>query len=155
MKILDFLSPKAVKADLVSKDKKDVIQELLDSLFKANGLKSNKEEIFNALLERESLGSTGIGQNVGIPHTKTPYIKKLSASFAISRDGVDFESLDGEPTNIFFLILAPEQSAGPHLKALARISRLLKDKYFRDSLLAAKSEKEILNIIDKEDRAKR
>jgi PTS system nitrogen regulatory IIA component len=154
MKILDFLHPKAVSADLKATNKKDAIRELLDLLYKAGVIKGSKEDVFNALLERETLGSTGIGQNVGIPHAKTPHAKQLIAAFAISRQGVDFQSLDGEPAHIFFLLLAPEGSAGPHLKALARISRLLKDKYFRDSLMAAQDAKAILKIIQKEDRSK-
>ena len=154
MKILDFLNSKAISADLKATDKKEVIKELLDLLYKAGAIKGNKEEVFNALLEREALGSTGIGQNVGIPHAKTPHAKQLIAAFGISKEGVNFESLDGEPAHIFFLLLAPEGSAGPHLKALARISRLLKDKYFRDSLMAAPDSKGILKIIQREDHLK-
>ena len=152
--ILDFLNSKAVSADLQSADKKGAIKELLDLLYESGAVKGNKEAILKALLEREALGSTGIGQNVGIPHAKTSYVKKLIAAFGISKKGVDFESLDGEPTHIFFLLLASEDSAGPHLKALARISRLLKDKYFRDALMVAKDAKGILSIIEKEDEAK-
>ncbi|PIU40781.1 MAG: PTS fructose transporter subunit IIA [Candidatus Omnitrophica bacterium CG07_land_8_20_14_0_80_42_15] len=154
MKISDFLNFKAVSADLQATDKKGVIKELLELLYDAGAVKGNKEAILKALLEREALGSTGIGQNVGIPHTKAAYVKKLVAAFGVSKKGIDFESLDGEPTHIFFLLLASEDSAGPHLKALARISRLLKDKYFRDSLMSAKDVKGILGIIEKEDEAK-
>jgi len=106
-------------------------------------------------LAREALGSTGIGQGIGIPHAKSQYVKTLVAAFGLSKEGIDFESLDGEPTHIFFLLLAPEDSAGPHLKALARISRLLKDKYVRDMLKNAKDEKDIVRIITDEDSKKR
>jgi len=155
MKILDFLVPKAITADLKAASKTEAIKELLDLLIKAGDVKSrDREGVFKALLERESLGSTGIGQDVGIPHGKTDLVKKLTAAFGISKKGVDFQSLDGEPTHIFFLLLAPKESAGPHLKALARISKLLKDKYFRDQLIAAKESKGILKIIEGEDRAR-
>ena len=103
------------------------------------------------LLDREALGSTGIGQGIAIPHGKTGAVKSLIAAFGLSRKGVDFESLDGEPAYIFFLLLAPKESAGPHLKALAKISRLLKDKFFRDTLKDCKNKKALIEIISKED----
>lgn len=155
MKIHDFLHPKAISVDLKATDKKGLIRELLDLLIKAGTVKNaNKDVVFKALLEREALGSTGIGQNIGIPHGKTAFVKKLVAAFGISKKGVDFDSLDGEPAQIFFLLLAPEESAGPHLKALARISKLLKDKSFRDQLIAAEDPKTIMKIIEKEDRSR-
>lgn len=155
MKMFDFLNPKAVSADLQAADKKGIIKELLGLLIKSGVVKNrNKDTVLKALLERETLGSTGIGQGIGIPHGKTSCVKKLVAAFGISKKGVNFESLDGELTYIFFLLLAPQESAGPHLKALARISKLLKDKYFRDTLKAADDSKIILKIIEKEDRSK-
>lgn len=153
MKIVEFLNEKAVCASLKSEKKEDVIRELADYLVKAEGIK-NKEELIKVLLNRESLGSTGIGQGVGIPHGKTGVVKKLSAAFGISRKGVNFDALDGEPVYIFFLLAAPEDSAGPHLKALARISRLLKDKYFRESLKQMTDEKAILKLLKEEDAKK-
>ncbi len=150
MKIMDFLDKKAVTADLKTEDKEGSIREMVD-LFVANTPIENKEELIKAIMARESLGSTGIGQGVGIPHAKCPYVKQLVAAFGISKKGVNFDSLDGEPVYIFFLLIAPEESAGPHLKALARISRMLKDKYFRETLRKAKDEKEILHIIQEED----
>lgn len=155
MKIMDFLNRKAISADLKSADKAGTIRELIDLLVKAGVIKSKKEEIIKILMSREALGSTGIGQGVGIPHGKSPQLKSLMAAFGLSKKGVDFESLDGEPNYIFFLLLAPEDSAGPHLKALARISRLLKDKYVREMLKKAQSEKEIIKIISDEDAKKR
>ena len=152
MRITDFLDKKAVTVDLKSKDKKNIIRELVDLLIKAGDIKSkDKEPVFKILMEREMLGSTGIGQGIGIPHGKSGSIKNLIGACGISKDGVNFDSLDGEKANIFFLLLAPQESAGPHLKALARISRLLKDKYFRDMLLSAKTEKDLINVIIKED----
>lgn len=152
MKILDFLNEKAISANLKSQDKKAVIRELTDLLIKAGELKPRmKDAVVKALLNREALGSTGIGQGVAIPHGKCEYIKELIGSFGISKKGINFDSLDGEPAYIFFLLLAPIESSGPHLKALARISKLLKDKYFRDSLKNAENERMLLKIIKEED----
>jgi nitrogen PTS system EIIA component len=150
MKIMDFLNEKAVCANIKAQDKDGVLRELVDLLFKAGAIK-DKEELTKTLLAREALGSTGIGQGIGIPHGKSDKVKDLVAAFGLSRKGVKFDSLDGEPVYIFFLLVAPEESAGPHLKALARISRFLKDKYFRDLLKEAKDEREIIKIIQEED----
>ena len=152
MKILDFLNERAISVNLEAKDKEGVIRELVKQLVKAGEIKpADEEKIVPVLLARESLGSTGIGQGVGIPHGKSNVVKQLVGAFGISRRGVNFDSLDGEAAQIFFLLLAPEDSAGPHLKALARISRLLKDRYFRDSLREAKEEKQVVRIIQQED----
>jgi PTS system nitrogen regulatory IIA component len=153
MKIMEFLNKKAVTANLKSSDKEGVIRELVDILAKAEDMK-NKEELVKALMTRESLGSTGIGQGIGIPHAKFQNAKSLVAAFGLSHKGVNFDSLDGEPVYIFFLLVAPMESAGPHLKALARISRMLKDKYFRELLKKSKDEKEILRVIQEEDSKK-
>lgn len=155
MKIMDFLSKKAIAADLKATKKEDVIKELVDVLLESEGLeKKCRNKLVEQLMAREALGSTAIGQGVGIPHTKSECVNKLVASFGLSQKGVDFDSLDGENVYIFFLLIAPIDSAGPHLKALARISRLLKDKYFRDSLKECKDEKSILKIISLEDEKK-
>jgi nitrogen PTS system EIIA component len=153
MKIIEFLNDKAITADMKATDKEAALRELVDILAKAEGIK-NREDLVKVLLGRESLGSTGIGQGVGIPHAKTNSVKKLVAALGISAQGVNFDALDGEPVHIFFLLVAPEDSAGPHLKGLARISRLLKDKYFRESLKQLKDEKAILKLIREEDAKK-
>ena len=150
MEIMDFLSRKAITADLKHTDKPGVIKELVELLFNAREIK-DKDSLVSSLLEREALGSTGIGQGIAIPHAKSPIAKKLVVAFGLSRNGINFDALDGEPVYICFLLVAPPGSAGPHLKALARISRLLKSKIFRSSLKNAKDEKEILEIIKKED----
>ena len=154
MKIMDFLDKKAIDVELKSKDKPGAIRELVDLLAKASALRG-REELVKALMAREGLGSTGIGQGIGIPHAKSNTVKELTAAFGVSRHGIDFDSLDGEPVNIFFLLVAPEDSAGPHLKALASISRLLKDKYIRDALKNAKTEKDVIKIIGDEDQKSR
>lgn len=152
MKLVDFLNRKAATVDLKSNDKEGIIKELIGLMGRAAGINSrDMSALFKIIMDREVLGSTGIGQGIGIPHGKSPKIKKLVGAVGISKEGVNFDSLDGEPAYIFFLLLAPQDSAGPHLKALARISRLLKDKYFRDVLKNAKSEKELVSLIVKED----
>lgn len=153
MKIMDFLNKKALSVNVKSTDKEGIIRELIDLLANATDIK-NKEDLMKSVLGRETLGSTGIGQGVGIPHAKSQNVKELVAAFGLSKNGIDFDSLDGEPVHIFFLLLAPEESAGPHLKALARISRMLKDKYFRELLRKAKDVNEVLHIIQEEDSKK-
>jgi PTS system nitrogen regulatory IIA component len=152
MKIIDILSAKAVSADLKSTTKQEVIEELVNTLISAGSLeKKYKNKVIEILMAREALGSTAIGQGIAIPHGKCEFVKKLVGCLGISRRGINFDSLDGEPAYIFFMLIAPLDSAGPHLKALARISRLLKDKFIRDSLKSVKDEKAILKIIQQED----
>lgn len=155
MNIMEFLSKKAILTDIKSSKKEEVIKELVDALIESGDIdKRHHNKLIDALMAREALGSTAIGQGVAIPHAKADCVQNLVAAFGVSKKGVDFDSLDGEPAYIFFLLLAPQDSAGPHLKALARISRLLKDKYFRDSLRAASDDKTIVKIITQEDEKK-
>jgi PTS system nitrogen regulatory IIA component len=155
MKIMDFLSKKAVVTDLRSTKKEDILREMVDALLTAGEIeKRHRNKLIEALMARETLGSTAIGQGVGIPHAKSDFVKRLVGAFGLSRKGVNFDSLDGELVYIFFLLLAPADSAGPHLKALARVSRLLKDKYFRDSLRQCQDDKSIIRIISQEDERK-
>lgn len=155
MQIMDFLSKKAILIDIKSTKKEDVIKELVDALVNAGEIeKRSRNKLIEGLMSREALGSTAIGQGIAIPHAKCDCVAKLVAAFGLSKKGVDFDSLDGEPAHIFFLLVAPQDSAGPHLKALARISRLLKDKYFRDSLRASADDKSIIKIITGEDEKK-
>ena len=153
MQILDFLSVDSIKLSMESKNKKDAIKELVEVLFKSGKVK-DKKKMIQTLMEREELGSTGIGQGIAIPHGKSDTVSDLAAAFGVSTEGVSFDSLDGEPVNIFFLLVAPEGAAGAHLKALARISSLLKDKYFRKSLLSAQSAEEVIKIIQEEEKLK-
>jgi len=155
MNIMDFLSKKAILVDIKSAKKEEVMKELVDALINSCEIeKRYRNKLIDALMVRESLGSTAIGQGVAIPHAKSDCVDKLVAAFGISKKGVNFDSLDGELAYIFFLLVAPQDSAGPHLKALARISRLLKDKYFRDNLRAAADEKAVIRIITQEDEKK-
>lgn len=149
MKILDVLDEKAVVAHLKSDDKKTILEELSEPVAQLAGI--NREDCVRVLLEREQLGSTGIGEGIGIPHGKMKALKRLFLGFGLSKKGVDFDSVDGRPTHIFFLLITPENSTGLHLKLLARISRILKNQLFKDKLLKAASREEIIDIIKEED----
>ncbi len=149
MKILDVLQKEAILADLKSKDKKGVLDELVAPV--ARIAEVNHENLLRVLMDRERLGSTGIGGGIGIPHGKLKDLDSLVLGFGLSRKGVDFESMDGRPTYIFFLLVTPENSTGLHLKLLARISRILKNEPFRERLLNAADRDEILSIIQEED----
>ncbi|MBW2599777.1 MAG: PTS sugar transporter subunit IIA, partial [Deltaproteobacteria bacterium] len=120
-------------------------------VFLRDGISIDRSAMIEVLLEREKLGSTGIGDGIAIPHGKLAGLEKLVVSFGRSVTGVDFDSMDGRPVHIFFLLLAPENSAGLHLKALARISRMLKDISFRESLIKAETSEDIYNLIVEKD----
>ena len=150
LKILDILSPGAVSPDLAATSKREVLEELTALLAKEGKIKDAKATV-DILIEREKLGSTGIGQGIAIPHAKTDQAKTVVAAFGLSRRGVQFDALDGDPVYIFFLLVAPPDAAAHHLKALARISRLLKDKFFRQSLRESRSAPDILKLIKQED----
>ena len=152
MKITDFLKEDCVIVNLKSRDKKGAIAELLSLLEKNKYIKDSKK-ILETVMEREKLGSTGIGQGIAVPHAKTEQIDNLVGALGISQNGVDFDSLDGEPVYIIFLLLAPTKSIGLHLKALAKIARLLKDRVFRNALRECKTPEEAIKII-KEDEEK-
>jgi PTS system nitrogen regulatory IIA component len=127
-----------------------VLKELVDCITKKE-LEIDGNDLLRVLLEREELGSTGIGDGIAIPHGKVKKIENLMVSFGRSLGGVDFQSMDGKPTHIIFLLIAPENSAGIHLKALARLSRLLKDSRFRKNIMEADSSQEIYDLIAQED----
>ena len=149
MRILDALKKEAVIADLKSVDKKGVLEELSGPVSKL--FQIEQDDLVDILMEREQLGSTGIGGGIGIPHGKLKGLDSLLLGFGLSRRGVDFESMDGRPTHIFFLLVTPENSTGLHLKLLARISRILKNDPFKAKLMAADSAADIISIIAEED----
>jgi len=150
MKIMDFLSADCIVTDLKATDKKSAVVELVDVLKSAKKVKST-DEIIEVVLEREKLGSTGIGQGVAIPHGKTDALTEQVGVLGISRKGIEFNSLDGELVHIIFLLVGPVEVAGQHLKALSRISRLFKDKFLRQAIKDAKTVDEVLKIIQQED----
>ncbi|MES0396866.1 MAG: PTS sugar transporter subunit IIA [Syntrophobacteria bacterium] len=151
MKVLDILDKECIIAELRSRTKREVLEELTGALlnFKAN---LDKEALVEILLERERLGSTGIGDGIAIPHGKVQDLDELVLSFGRSTQGIEFDSMDGRPTHLFFLLIAPENSAGIHLRALAKISRLLKSSHFRQNLLEAGTEEELFQVIQEEDK---
>lgn len=150
MRLLDIVSPEGILDDLRAETKEGVLREMSEPV--AAGIPSlSAQGLASILMERESLGSTGIGDGVAIPHGKVPGLGRLVAVFGRSRTGVQFHSSDGKPAQLFFLIFAPEQSAGMHLKVLARVSRLLKDARLRRQLLAARDAGELRRIFEEED----
>jgi PTS system nitrogen regulatory IIA component len=150
MKIVDLLKPAAIAADIEAAGKNEALAELTEVLLRVeNGL--DRDEVIRVLQERERLGSTGIGDGVAIPHGKLKDLNKLLISFGRSRRGVDFDSMDGKPAHLFFLLIAPEESVGVHLKTLARISKLLKNPAVRRRLLDAAGSEELYRVISEEE----
>lgn len=150
MKIIDMLKTDYILEELKSGNKRDVLKELVGSFMKIHQ-KLDSEATLNVLFEREKLGSTGIGEGIAIPHGKITGLDQIILSFGRSAVGIDFDAMDGKPVHLFFLLIAPENSAGQHLKTLAKISKMLKDGVFRTKLMAAKSKDELYKIIANQD----
>ncbi|MBF0228038.1 MAG: PTS sugar transporter subunit IIA [Desulfamplus sp.] len=151
MKLSDILDKDSIIADLQSKDKKCVLEELANAVSMRTGTAT--QDIVKILLEREQLGSTGVGGGIAIPHGKLANITSIVVGFGLSREGIEFDSLDNRPVHIFFLLIIPSNSTGVHLSVLAYISRLLKQSHFKESLLKSESIEElqqIINSIDEE-----
>jgi PTS system nitrogen regulatory IIA component len=151
MTIGEVLEESCVIYKLHGTTKKDVLVELIDAL-KKTGLVKNEQEVMSVILEREKLGSTGIGDGVAIPHGKLKGIPNIICVFGRSLQGVDFDSVDQKPAHIFFLLLAPENSASLHLKMLSRISKLLRDPSFRKRLMELGDSHDIYRSVVEEDR---
>lgn len=150
MKITDFLTVQSVIPALKSREKSAVLDEMAGWLVSVHP-QLNTKRVLDVLQEREKISTTAIGEGVAIPHGKLPGVDHVLGVFARSAEGVDFASLDGEPTHLFFALIAPENAAADHLKALARISRLLKDEAFRHRLIAGETAQDLYNIIANED----
>jgi PTS system nitrogen regulatory IIA component len=150
LKIREYLTEALILDDLQGKDKKAILREFA-LLLATEGRVPDSEALYDVLSERETLGSTGIGEGVAIPHAKLKELKHLVVAFGRCRRGVDFDTLDSLPAYLFFLLVTPEDATGEHLKALARISRLLRNPAMRQALLKAVDRKEILQIIAEED----
>ena len=150
MTLLDILSPASTIVDLKGDTKEEIIAELVDSLSASEAI-NDRDKVLQAVLEREKIMSTGIGDGIAIPHGKSDSVIKLVAALGTQRRGVDFEALDGEPAYVFFLLVSPANVSGPHIKALARISRLLKNDEFKKKLIAASSPEEILSAVQTEE----
>jgi PTS system nitrogen regulatory IIA component len=150
MKIMDYLDEEWVIGDLQGADKTSILRELSGVL--VNPCKAaSVEELLQVLLDREKLGSTGIGEGIAIPHGRLKKLKKFFISFGRSVKGVDFDSIDQKPSQLFFLVMAPENSAVDNLKLLSRIVTLLKEPSFKKRLMEAPSRKELFKVISEED----
>lgn len=150
MKLADLIRAEGIQIGLAARDKEALIDEMVDVLCRAEKVR-DRAAVAKAVREREALMSTGIGQGIGIPHAKTDAVERLIAVFGRSEAGIDFQALDGKPVHLFFLLVAPEDQSGPHVKALARISRLLKHMHFREALLRAKTAEEAAAAIREEE----
>ena len=148
MKIAELLGKDTIKLNLKANSKMEVLDQLVDVLYDAGRL-NDKELYKEEILKRESLSSTGIGEGIGIPHGKTSAVKKASLALGIFRDGVDFDSLDGAPVNIVFMIAAPEGANNEHLETLSRLSVLLMNPEFKEGLLSSKVPEDVFSLLDK------
>ena len=146
MMIGNVLTPDVVRLELPGETKQQIIESLLDILMET-GKVENRQTALDALLEREEKMSTGIENGIAIPHGKTEAVKELAACIGLKKEGVDFDSLDGKPSTIFIMTLSPKDKSGPHIQFLAEVSSLLKDEEGRNEILAAKTPKEVLDVI--------
>jgi mannitol/fructose-specific phosphotransferase system IIA component (Ntr-type) len=152
MKLSDFVVREAILVDLQSTTKEAAIREIVRSLVSASRLaESDLDGVARAILNREELGSTGIGQGVAVPHTRHPKVDRLVGTVALSRKGVDFAALDGEPVDILFLLVSPPNQPGDHLRALENISRHLKDDRFVSFLRQAKTREQVVELLEEAD----
>ncbi len=152
MKFADFICFEAISAQLAADSKEGVIREVTQSLLNSGKIAAGEvESIVKAILKREELGSTGIGRGVAVPHTKHPSVDRLVGTVAVSHEGVDFNSLDGERVQLFFLLISPPDRPGEHLRALENISRQLRDDTFCKFLKQAKTPADIKQLLEEAD----
>ena len=152
MKFSDFVNVEAIRADLTNDDKEGVIVELVDALVKVSAIQEDeKDSIVKAIMKREELGSTGIGRGVAVPHTKHPSVDRLIGTVGVSAEGIDFNSLDGEKVQLFFLLISPPDRPGDHLRALENISRQLRDDTFCRFLKQSKTAVDIQQLLEEAD----
>ena len=151
VKITDYMSEDLISLKLKSKNKDDVLMELADLIAVSPDVHNEENVIYKALIEREKLGSTGIGKGVAIPHAKTDAADRLTIAFGISKEKIDFKSLDNESVNIFFVFASPMKDSQVYLKVLARISRLIREEEFRNELLACKTPAKVIECINKKE----
>ena len=151
MNLLDILSPESIIVDLKGESKEEIITELVNSLPVGDAI-TDRDQVLQAVIDREKIMSTGIGDGIAIPHGKSAAVTELVAAMGTQRRGMDFDALDGEPAYVFFLLVSPANVSGPHIKALARISRLLKNDEFKKKLIEADSAEEIIATIEAAER---
>ena len=150
MKLKDILSAETIQIPLQSREKKQIIEELVELLARTNRIK-DRAEVLKAVLDREAVMSTGVGDQVAIPHGKADAAPEIVAALGIARNAVDFQSIDEKPVRLVWLLVGPPNQTGPHLKALSRISRLMHKREFRDRLVAARSGFEAFDTIVREE----
>jgi len=150
MKIDKLLTVERIELDFEAKDKKNVLQQL-SKLFSKAYPGIVQKNLFSSLLKRENLGSTGIGGGVAIPHARLDKVTAPAGFLAVSKQGIEFNSLDGEAVHLFFLMVYPKDSIGEHLKALAKVAKLMRDKFVRDSVLAADSPEKVIQVLVSEE----
>jgi fructose-specific phosphotransferase system IIA component len=146
MLLTKILRPAGIKVPLESKDKKSVIEELVNSL-DTNGLLLDKTAVMDAVLMREKTRSTGIGSGIAIPHGKCRAVKELVMAIGIAHEPIDFESVDGKPVTIVILLVSPADQTGPHIQALAQISKLMLDEKFKKQLESAGTAEEVYQLL--------
>lgn len=152
MKLSDFVVPDAIVPDLKVESKEAAIRAMVEGLKNSGSIQPEDEEhIVTAILKREELGSTGIGNGVAVPHTKHPSVDHLIATVALAKDGVDFASLDGEAVYILFLLVSPPDRPGDHLRALETISRHLRSQNFCNFLRQAKTKEDVIGLLQEAD----
>jgi PTS system fructose-specific IIC component len=154
MKICDLLSLPTIKLDLKAKKKEEAIDELVDLLYKA-GKVTSREEFKEAIVARESISSTALEEGIAIPHAKTAAVKEPALAFGLSKEGLDYESLDGEPSTLFFMIAAPEKASDEHIETLSTLTTMLLDDDFREELLNTTSAQQVLDIINQRESEKK
>ncbi len=150
MKLNDILTDDQIIIPLKSRSKDDVIKEMVDYLYKSKKIQ-DRNKILKAILDREKVMSTGVGDRVAIPHGKAEGVKEIIALFGITENDIDFHSIDNKPVRLIFMLVGPPDKTGPHLKALSRISRLMHKQEFRERLLNSHSPHEVMDIIEKEE----
>lgn len=150
MNLTDLLSPNVIKIPLEETEKKQIIREMVDILHDTGSLK-NRDDVLEAVYERERVMSTGVGDGVAIPHAKTDGVDKLIAAFGVTKQPVDFQSIDNKPVRIIFLLLGPPDLTSPQLKALSRISRLMHRAELRNELIAAHNGESVIKSMAKEE----
>lgn len=151
MTLMEILSGKSVIVGLKGHNKHEILEELVDTLEVGDKI-TDRDKVLEAVLLREEIMSTGIGHGIAIPHGKSEYVTALGGVLGLKSEGVNFDALDGKPTYIFFLLVSPLDVSGPHIKALARISRLLKGEDFRQHLIACTDREEAIAIIEEEEK---
>jgi len=146
MSFIDLVVPEVIKLPLESRDKPEVLRELVEVLRDAGKIR-DFDAVLKAIQERESKGSTGLEEGIAVPHGKTPAVSSLQLAIGIAPQGIDFDSLDGKPTKLFFLLVGSPDQAGPHVQALADVARLAQSKAFCRALVVARSPEEVVELI--------